>query len=165
VPTDCAQVRKLEMRLGSEWHPVEEVGLGQLRQFSQRGPFRRGPFAWCLLDQGVQATRVGNDATADTGVIALAPIPSSGYYQLWYLPEFAGTTAESGANGFYVYANDDHLQYHVYATVVKILISDNDSQGMLDGATQMLNRYEARIMAGAPSKSGPRVWRRARNYW
>lgn len=166
VPTNCAQVRKLEMRLGSTWDPVEEVGLGQLRMFSActGSGLRRGPFAWCLLDQGVNATLVGNDGTADTGIIALSPLPTSGYYQVWYLPEFAGTSADSGASGFYVYANDDHLQYHVYSVVAKVLISDNDSQGMLDGALKMLGKYEARILGGAPSKAGARTWRRARNY-
>jgi hypothetical protein len=162
VPTDCAQVRKLEMRLGTQWDKVEEVGLDQLRLFA--GGCSRGPYAWCLLDQGVTATHAGNDGTADTGAIALAPVPTQGYYQLWYLPEFSGTSADSGANGFYAYANDDHLQYHIYSVVCKVLISDNDSQGMLNGALQMLARYEGRIMAGAPVKAGPRVWRRARSY-
>lgn len=167
VPTSCAQVRELEVRRGARWYPIEEVGLGQLRDFA---PLQStvtnstGPHAWCLLDQGVNATLVGNDATADTGVIAVTPVPTSGFYQLWYLPEFAGTSAESGANGFYVYANDDHLQYHVYSVVVKCLISDNDSEGMLAGAMQQLARYEARIMSGAPVKAGPRTWRRSRSY-
>lgn len=166
VPTSCAQVRKLEIRRGVQWYPIEEVGLGQLRDFQpcSTATSSAGPFAWCLLDQGVNATLVGNDATPDAGVIAVTPVPTSGFYQLWYLPEFAGTSADSGANGFYVYANDDHLQYHVYSVVVKCLISDNDSQGMLEGALTQLQRYEARIREGAPSKSGPRTWRRARNY-
>jgi hypothetical protein len=164
VPIDCTQVRKLEVKFGSVWQPIEEVGLTQLRMFSTASAQQRGPFAWALLDQGVQATTVGNDATQDPGVIALSPIPSSGSYQLWYLPEFSNLTADSGAGGFYTYANDDQLQYHVYATVAKVLISDNDSQGMLAGALQMLQKFEARIMAGAPSKSGPRTWRRSRNY-
>lgn len=167
VPTSCAQVRKLEVRRGVSWYPIEEVALGQLRSFQPcSGGFinSAGPQAWALLDQGVNATLVGNDATADTGVIAVTPVPTSGFYQLWFLPEFAGTSAESGANGFYVYANDDHLQYHVYSVVAKCLISDNDSQGMLEGALAQLQRFEARIMGGAPSKSGPRVMRRSRNY-
>lgn len=166
VPTNCAQVRKLEIRRGTSWYPIEEVGLGQLRDFQpySTGSGTAGPFAWCLLDQGVNATLVGNTAAQVAGVIAIAPVPTSGFYQLWYLPEFAGTSADSGANGFYTYANDDHLQYHVYSTVVKCLISDNDSEGMLAGAMKQLERYEARIMSGAPSKSGPRVWRRARDY-
>jgi hypothetical protein len=166
VPTNCAQVRKLEIRRGVLWYPIEEVGLGQLRDFQPPATAAgtSGPHAWCLLDQGVNATLVGNDATADTGVIAVTPVPTSGFYQLWYLPEFAGTSADSGANGFYVYANDDHLQYHVYSVVVKILISDNDSEGMLKGAQEQLTRYEGRIMTGAPSKSGPRTWRRSRSY-
>lgn len=166
VPTTTAQVRKLEIRRGTHWYPIEEVGLGQLRSFQVHGgaTSSTGPQAWCLLDQGVNSTLVGNDATADTGVIAIVPVPTAGFYQLWYLPEFAGTSADSGANGFYVYANDDHLQYHVYSVVVKCLISDNDSEGMLGGAQEQLARYEARIMAGAPSKSGPRTWRRSRSY-
>ncbi len=166
VPTNCAQVRKLEVRRGVTWYPIDEVPLGQLRDFQplSTATGSAGPYAWALLDQGINATLVGNDATADTGVIAVVPIPSSGFYQLWYLPEFAGTSAESGANGFYVYANDDHLQYHVYSVVVKCLISDNDSEGMLAGAMKLLERYEARIMTGAPSKSGARTWTRARNY-
>lgn len=166
VPTGCAQVRKLEIRRGSTWYPIEEVGLGQLRDFSPGGTFfsSTGPFAWCLLDQGVNATLVGNTASQVAGVIAVTPVPTAGFYQLWYLPEFAGTSAESGANGFYVYANDDHLQYHVYSVVVKCLISDNDSEGMLKGAQEQLARYEARIMSGAPSKSGPKTWRRSRSY-
>lgn len=165
VPVDCTQVRKVELNFGSIWDPIEEVGLGQLRMFTTNTAQRRGPFAWCLLDQGVQATTVGNDGTADPGVIALAPLPSAGQYQIWYLPEFANLTADSGAGGFFAYANDDQLEYHVWATVTKILISDNDSQGMLAGALQMMQKFEARIMAGAPSKSGARTWRRSRNYY
>ena len=164
VPVDCTQVRKLEVNFGSVWQPVEEVGLGQLRLFSQNSPTRIGPFGWCLLDQGVQATTVGNDGTTDPGVIAISPIPTSGNYQIWYLPEFSNLTADTGAGGFYTYANDDQLQYHVYASVVKILISDNDSQGMLAGAMEMLRKFEARIMTSAPSKTGPRTWRRSRSY-
>ena len=167
VPTGCAQVRKLEVRRGTRWYPIEEVGLGQLRDFApltSTVTTSTGPHAWCLLDQGVNATLVGNTGSQVAGVIAVTPVPTSGFYQLWYLPEFSATSADSGANGFYTYANDDHLQYHVYSVVVKCLISDNDSEGMLAGATQQLARYEARIMEGAPSKSGPRTWRRARNY-
>jgi hypothetical protein len=164
VPTDCQQVRKVELRLGSMWDPVEEVGLGQLRMFTTSSAQRRGPFAWCLLDQGIQATTAANTGSLVAGAIALAPIPSAGSYQIWYLPEFSNLSAESGAGGFYTYANDDHLEYHVWSTVCKILISDNDSQGMLAGALQMLGKFEARILTGAPSKSGPRTWRRSRNY-
>ncbi len=164
VPTDCTQVRKVELKFGSLWDPIEEVGLGQLRMFTTNSAQRRGPFAWCLLDQGIAATTTANTGSLVAGVIALAPIPSAGSYQLWYLPEFTSLTAESGAGGFYTYANDDHLEYHVWSTVCKILISDNDSQGMLAGAMKMLERFEQRILTSAPSKSGPRTWRRSRSY-
>lgn len=165
VPTACAQARKLEVKRGAVWLPVEEVSLEQLRSFQPGSRvYPQACYAWCLLDQGVNATLVGNDGSQDAGLIAISPIPTDGVYQLWYLPEFAGTTAESGVGGFYVYANDDHLQYHVYSVVLKILISDNDSQGMLAGAASQLQRYESRILSSAPSKSGPRVMRRSREY-
>lgn len=163
VPDDALLIKKLELNFGGDWGAAEEVDLAQLRHF-QGSPATSGGHAWCLLDSGIQATLTQNTGSADEGVIALSPVPRAGNYQIWYLKEFAGTTADSGAGGFYVYANDDHLKYHLYATAVEILISDNDSQGMLAGCIEQLKRFEARIRNSAPTKTGPRTWRRARNY-
>lgn len=167
VPVDCNTVKRLEIARTTDWCPVSEVGFGNMRDYAGFGGFLRynGPLAWTLLDQGVQATTALNTGSAAAGVIALFPVPtSSGFYQLWYLPEFASLTADSGAGGFYTYANDDQLQFHVMATSTKILISDNDSQGMLAGITAELQRYEERIRSSGPVKAGPRTWQRARNY-
>lgn len=166
VPTDCNTVKKLEVLRSTDWLPVPEVGFGNLRDSNYSWIVRTfGALEWCLLDQGVQATTALNTGAAAAGSIALMPVPtSSGSYQLWYLPEFAGTSADSGANGFYAYANDDQVQFHVMATCTKILISDNDSAGMLAGITAELQRYEERIRSSAPTKAGPRTWTRARNY-
>lgn len=167
VPTDANTVKKLEILRTTTWEPVEEMGFGNLRDLNFFDFTRqsRGPLGWCMLDQGVQATTVLNTGTAAAGVIAVFPVPAfGGSYQLWYLPEFAGTSADSGANGFYTYANDDQLQYHVMATSVKLIISDNDSQGMLAGLLEELQRYEERIRSSSPTKAGPRTWRRSRSY-
>ena len=166
VPVDCNTVKRLEINRGTQWFPVEEVGIHNLRDCIFQG-FRttNRVLQWTLLDQGVQATTAANTGSAVAGVIALFPVPTSGgFYQLWYLPEFPGTSAESGANGFYTYANDDQLQFHVMACCTKILISDNDSQGMLAGITAELQRYEERIRSSAPTKAGPRTWRRSPFY-
>lgn len=166
VPTDCNTAKRLEILRSTNWDPVPETGFLNLRDFNYIGFTRQnGPLGWCMLDQGVQATTALNTGAAATGTIALFPVPTfSGSYQLWYLPEFSNLTADSGAGGFYTYANDDQLQYHVAATGVKLLISDNDSQGMLAGLTAELQRYEERIKSSSPTKAGPRTWTRSRNY-
>lgn len=166
VPTDCNTVKALEVKTSTNWCRVEEMGLLNLREYNQFSPYQfNGPLGWCMLDQGVQATTVLNTGSAAAGVIALFPVPTtSGSYQLWYLPEFAGLSADSGAGGFYTYANDDQLQYHVFAVCAKILISDNDSNEMLQGVLSELTKFEERVRSSSPTKAGPRTWKRARNY-
>lgn len=166
VPTDCNTVKALEVKRSTVWCRIEELGVLNLREYNTFAPFQfNGPLGWCMLDQGVQATTTLNTGSAAAGVIALFPVPtSSGSYQLWYLAEFAGTSADSGAGGFYTYANDDQLQYHVFSTCAKILISDNDSNEMLAGVLKEMERYEERIRSSSPTKAGPRTWKRARNY-
>lgn len=168
VPTDCRQVKKLETKRSTVWIPAEEVGLGQLRQYngdSLTSAFQgRLPFAWVLLDGGMETTEAANTGAKVAGIIALTPIPTAGSYQVWYLPEFATTTADSGAGGFYTYANQAMVDYHVFHCAVKCLISDNDSQGMLDGAIKLLGKAEVFLQTSAPSATGPKTWRRSRFY-
>lgn len=167
VPTDCRQIKRLETKKSTVWVPAEEVGLGNLRQYNTDGlvPTQSAfPFSWVLLDQGVEATEAANTGSKVAGVIALTPIPTSGSYQLWYLPEFLGASADSGASGFYTYANQAMVDYHVFHCAVKCLISDNDSQGMLDGMIKELTKAEQTIQTSGPSAAGPRTWKRARNY-
>jgi hypothetical protein len=173
VPVDCRQVKKLETDLSSagRFLPADEVGLGQLRAFngggsqlaSATGPFS-APFRWVLLDQGMQATDAANTGSRVAGQIALVPIPTQGRYQLWYLPEFNATSADSGANGFYSYGNQAMEDYHVYHAASKCATSDNDSQGLLSGLLAFLGKAEAQLDSSAPSASGPKVWRRSRRY-
>lgn len=166
VPTDANTVKAVEVKPSSTWIRIQEMGVLNLREFNSFNFYQyRGPLGWCMLDQGVQATTAANTGSAVAGVIALFPVPtSSGSYQIWYLPEFAGTTNDSGAGGFYTYANDDQLQYHVFSVCAKILISDNDSQDMLEGVLAELGKFEERIRSSSPTKAGPRTWRRSRNY-
>lgn len=172
VPTDARTIKRVEIRdnilsTTAEWLPAEEVPLSQLRSevegFSRIVHVHRR--RWCLIDQGLEATEVANTGTVQTGVIALSPAPTSaGTYQIWYLPEFPGTTADSGANGFYTYANDTQKQLHVYLAAEKILISDNDSNGMLAGIVAKRQAYESKLIQSRPTHSGPRTWRRSRHY-
>jgi hypothetical protein len=166
VPTDCNTVKALEVKRSTVWVKIAEIGLLNLRDYNTFAPYQfNGPLGWTVLDQGIQATTAANTGSAVAGSIALVPVPTSGgSYQLWYLPEFAGTTADSGANGFYTYANDDQLQYHVFSVCSKILISDNDSNEMLAGVLSELTKFEERIRSSSPTKAGPRTWRRSRNY-
>lgn len=162
VPTDCRKLRKLEVKRVSDWVPQEEVSIDELRNWDNFPG--RTPFRWVLLDGGMETTEAANTGAKVAGIVALAPVPTQGSYQLWYLPEFLSLTADSGAGGFYSYANQEMVDFHVYHTCVKCLISDNDSQGMLDGITKELGKAEQYLTTSAPSGTGPRTWRRSRNY-
>lgn len=168
VPTDCRQIKKLETQRTSVWVPAEEVGLTNLRQYNgdslTQSFLGAVPFCWVLLDGGIETTEAANTGAKVAGIIAITPIPTSGNYKLWYLPEFLGTSADSGAGGFYTYANQAMVDYHVFHCAVKCLISDNDSQGMLDGMIKELGKAENTILTSAPSATGPKTWRRARRY-
>ena len=167
VPVDCRQIKKIETKLSSLWVPAEEVGLSNLRQYNGEtisGFQGRHPFIWVLLDQGVETTEAANTGSRVAGIVALAPVPTQGSYQIWYLPEFASLTADSGAGGFYTYANQVMVDYHVYHCAAKILISDNDSQGMLDGVLKQLGKAEETIQTSAPTATGAKTWKRARRY-
>lgn len=162
VPTNALIVRKLETRYGTdpridEWDPVPEVQLDVFRH-------SEGEKVWCLLDSGVNATETANTGALVAGIIGFKPIPTFGTYQLHYLAEFPGTSADSGANGFYSYANENQRDLHVYLTAEKLLISDNDSEGTLRGVRDKLADLTAVLVGSAPTMSGPKTWRRARRY-
>jgi hypothetical protein len=162
VPTNALVVRKLEVRYGTdprndEWDPVPEVSLETFRQ-------SEGAKVWTLIDSGTNATEVANTGSAVAGVIGFKPIPTFGTYQMHYLAEFPGTSADSGAGGFYTYANENQRDLHVYLTAEKLLISDNDSEGMLKGVRDKLADLTAVLVSSAPTHTGPKTWRRSRRY-
>lgn len=167
VPTDCRTIKRLETRITSVWFPATEVPLAHLRMYNNEGATATQfnyPFVWCLLDQGIETTEAANTGVKTAGIIALAPLPTSGTYKIWYQPEFLATSADSGANGFYSYGCQAMVDYHVYHMAVKCVTSDNDSDGMLQGLTLELAAAEKTIRATAPVAAGPRTWQRARRY-
>lgn len=169
VPTDAIVLKRLEtsQNAGQSWDAAEEVPLAQLRGHYDRA-FATAHgylgFRWCELDQGALTTEAANTGSLVAGRIALSPVPSAGTYQLWYLPEAPAVSADSGASGFFVYANQDMVEYHIWHVVAKLLGYDNDAQGMLAAAQAWLGKYEGRILNSAPTAAGPRTWRRSRNY-
>lgn len=171
VPTDCRQVKRVETTLQGNvttntWVPQDEVPLAQLRQYngwSFNQNFNRS-FIWCLLDQGIETTEAANTGVRVAGIIALAPVPTAGNYQIWYLPEFTATSADSGAGGFYSYGCQAMVDFHVMHAALKCVTSDNDSDGIMKGILTELAAAEKTIRAGAPVAAGPRTWRRARRY-
>lgn len=167
VPTDCRTIKRIETNIGISWLPTAEVPLAHLRQYNNyygTSAQFKWPFIWTLLDQGIETTEAGNTGAKVAGQIALAPLPTTGTYKIWYQPEFASLTADSGAGGFYSYGCQAMVDYHVLHCAVKCVTSDNDSDGMLQGLTMELAAAEKAIRTGAPSASGPRTWQRARRY-
>lgn len=168
VPTDALILRKLEVRyaaLDTEyWQPVEEVPLDVFRSCSS-GVYGGGyDRRWCLIDGGTNATQVANTGSAVAGVIGFLPLPTRGFYQLWYLPEFPATSADSGATGFYAYADQTQKDLHLYLACEKVLISDNDSDGMLTGVQRKIATLTDKLLSSCPMKPGPRTLQRSRNY-
>lgn len=168
VPTDALILRKLEIRFGLAvtdlWQPVTEVPLDVFRACAS-GAYGAGyDRRWCLIDSGTNATQTANSGAAVAGVIAMLPLPTRGTYQLWYLREFPATSAESGTSGCYYYADQTQKDLHLYLACAKILISDNDSDGMLGGIFKQVERLEGKLLSGAPLNVGPRTLQRARNY-
>lgn len=168
VPTGAQQLRRLETLSsdGQVWLPAENVGFEQMRGAQRlHSSFQTyGPFRWCELDDGTRATQSANTGSLVAGRVALAPVPTQGSYQLWYLPEFATTSADSGANGFYSYATEDMFEYHVWHVVANLLAYDNDAQGTYKAARDREEEYKLRITNSAPTAAGPRTMRRARQY-
>lgn len=167
VPTDCHTVKRVETNLGSQWLPTAEVPLAHLRQYNNfygTAAQFKWPFIWCLLDQGIETTEAANTGTLTAGVIALAPIPTTGTYKIWYLPEFLGTSADTGAGGFYTYGCQAMQDWHLYHTAIKCVTSDNDSDGLMKGLAAELMAAEQAIKTTAPSAAGPRTWQRSRRY-
>lgn len=170
VPTDVEQIRRLELLTnGRDWVAAEEVPFEQFRglQFSYSGgaTSNYGPFQWTTLDQGLQATVEANTGSAVAGRIALSPLPVSGSYQLWYLPQFSGLTADSGAGGFYAYPNQAAHDYHFWCACELFAISDNDREGLQKVFAEKKLESAALLLSSSPRNTNPRQQRRTVNFW
>ena len=170
IPT-LEQVKRIDVKVnGSDWDPLDEVTLNQLRDISHvRNGFGSGsgsnrPRGWCWLNTGV----VTSGTTYVKGQIAIAPVPTSGQYALWTMNTQPDLVAPTDV---WLYHSEDWAQWHMWDSMAKICgARDKDSARKLDYITNnRLNREVPgspayNIWTQRPTASGPKTWTRAKNY-
>lgn len=167
VPQAVNQVKMLDIRIDpDEWRFLPEVTILQLRELTRtrwRGvaDSPRRPRGWCLLTSG---TVSGASFTA--GSIAIAPVPTSGSYALWTMPEWTDITATDA----FLFANEDWRQWMLYDVMAKIAgARDKNNAAKLDFILSRLNPAVEgspafNIKAHAPTAAGPKTWVRGADY-
>lgn len=166
VPQATLVVKGVDVQFGSEpWYRLQEVPFGQMRdftQYQQRANNPRRPMAWSQLTAGTVA---GSAFTA--GQIAVFPIPSSGNYALWTLPEWTDITS---ATDVFLFQSEEWIQWMFAHAALKVnVFRDKDAQRKRDALYAQLDpnivgspAYNVRTLA--PVAAGPRTWTRDRNY-
>lgn len=156
------QIKQVDFRYssGGDWRSLEEVSITQLRDLALNST-TAPPRGWCLLETGISGADL-------TGQIAIAPVPPSGSYVLWTMPEF---TALTGAAGLFAYHAECWRKWHIYKAMQEVcVVRDKDTQRirdaidrMLDPAVEQSPAHQMRAMA--PTAAGPKTWTRSPNYW
>jgi hypothetical protein len=168
VPEAVNQVKMLDIRIApDDWRFLPEVTILQLRELTARrwrgvADTPRRPLGWCLLTSGTVS-----GATYTAGSIAIAPVPTSGSYALWTMPEWADITTTTHV---FLFANEDWRQWMLYDAMSKIVgARDKNNAAKLDFIMSRLNpNVEGspayNIKAHAPTAAGPRTWIRGADY-
>jgi hypothetical protein len=114
------------------------------------------PYAWDVLSHGSVATTV-----LTAGTIAIFPIPTSGDYAIWYLPEW--TSIAGNDTYLFLYREQCWYDYHVAQGVMEICgLRDNDSAGRYRAAKDMSDASEKAIgeFTADETRDGVRSWTR-----
>lgn len=167
------QLKKIDVKVnGTDWYPLDEVSLLQLRDIShsrygQGSTYPTRPRGWCWLNAGVETNPAGVP-THVKGQIAVSPVPQNGQYALWTMNEEADLVTTTDV---WLYHTEDWAQWHMWDAMSKICgARDKDSARKLDYiVNNRLNREipgspAYNIWTQRPTASGPRTWTRARNY-
>lgn len=148
------------------WRPLEPIEWEERRMFDVQSivlDSTRAPYAFSAVSQGSVAA-----AVFTAGTIAVFPIPSTGSYKIWYLPEWVDITNDAH---LFLFANEDWAQWMIWEATRRIATRDNDSQARLGEAARQLNPLSpdtvaSRIVKSAPRhvKAGIQTMRRSPNY-
>lgn len=168
-PSAAADILGIDVLVDSTsglWRPLESVQWEERRSFDPAPLARSGalaPYAFSVVSQGsVSAT------TFTTGTIALFPLPRSGSYKIWYLPEWTSITTDTH---LFLFASEDCVQWTIWEAVRRIATRDNDANARLAEAARQLNplgpdTVARRIVQTAPRhvRAGTQTLTRAWNY-
>jgi hypothetical protein len=146
-PTDAVSVHGLDVRLSDYWYPLEQVDFTSRRRFAFQSEIGSGwgrditTAAWCVRSLPTTAT-----TSAVAGKIMIMPVPTSGQYRLWYLPEWVDITTGShvfpGQEGWH--------EWTIFDAGITALRRDNDAAGTLADARAEQATIWNDILRGVP---------------
>lgn len=133
-PVEATRILGLDVKIGSEWWPIDPKDFAQRRQY-----IHNAELSWNYPDTCAYIPRkmpTQTNSTRNVGKIMIIPVPTTGRYVLWYLPEWT------------VLDNDNDLcpgqemwiEWAIWDVCVKLLVRDNDP----DTQTQLNNCKEER---------------------
>jgi hypothetical protein len=160
-PTGATHIRGLDVLQGGVWRRLKHLdGWAERRDHQSSFTAEFGdqlrPYAWDVLSHGSVATTV-----LTAGTIAIFPIPTSGDYTLWYLPEW--TNIAGNDTYLFLYREQCWYDYHVFEGIKEVCgLRDNDAQRRYDIAEKM--SQEAAVAIGEftadETADGARSWTR-----
>lgn len=163
-PSGATHIRGLDVLQSGQWRRLKHLdGWGERRDHQAQSELyqRERPYAWDVLSHGSVATTVQT-----AGTIAIFPVPISGDYTLWYLPDW--TPIAGNDTYLFLYREQCWYDYHVLQGVLEICaLRDNDSARRAAGAQAMSDKAELAIgeFTGQETNDGARSWTRdRRNY-
>lgn len=160
-PTGATHIKGLDVLQSGVWRRLKHLdGWAERRDhqtsFTSEFGDQLRPYAWDVLSHGSVATTVFT-----AGTIAIFPVPISGDYTLWYLPEW---TPIAGHDTYlFLYREQCWYDYHVAQGVIEICgLRDNDGQRRLAAAEAMSKDAVEAIgeVTADETSDGPRSWTR-----
>lgn len=144
-PVDATRILGLDVKVGSEWWPIDNKDFSQRRQYIHNAELSWNyPDACAYIVRSLpKITEPAGTSTRAVGKIMIIPVPTTGRYVLWYLPEW--TTLDEDAD--LVPGQEMWVEWAIWDVCVKLLIRDNDpdNQKQLDDCKEERDRIWTEI--------------------
>lgn len=161
-PTGAIAILGLDVLQSGRWRRVKRLdGWAERRDHQDNYPAEtEKPRAWDVLNHGSVATTVFT-----AGTIAIFPVPTSGDYTLWYLPDW--TRIAGNDTYLFLYREQCWYDYHVLEGIKELCgLRDGDNARRYDIADRMSKEALEAIgeWNGIETQDGPSTWTRDTNY-
>jgi len=159
-PTGATHIKGFDVLESGVWRRLKQLDGWAERRDHQSGYSAEfgdnlRPYGWDVLSHGSVATTVFT-----AGTIAIFPVPTSGSYTIWYLPEW--TSIAGNDTYLFLYREQSWYDYHVQQGVMEICERDNDSARRFAIAKEACDVAEKAIgeVTADQTRDGPRSWTR-----
>lgn len=159
-PTGATHLKGFDVLENGVWRRVKQLdGWAERRDhqsgFASEFGQELRPYGWDVLSHGSVATNV-----LTAGTIAIFPVPTSGSYTIWFLPDW--TSIAGNDTYLFLYREQCWYDYHVQQAVMEICERDNDSQRRFAIAKAASEEAEKAIgeVTADQTRDGPRSWTR-----